>query len=193
MTKDNGVVGAGNSFGEVAMDGNLNGGAGKENNAIYGLPTPPLHFHLLEQTMPFVDHGNDPDPDETKLSRRTRDGRDHQFPEVLYKALISLDNEGRSNIACFYPHGRAFAILDKEAFVQDVLPRFFKQSKFTSFQRQLNLYLFRRINSPGREDHGGYWVRLQVFPTTQERFLTIVFASWIFAASKVLARARAAL
>jgi hypothetical protein len=40
-------------------------------------------------------------------------------------------------------------------FVARVLPRFFKQTKLTSFQRQLNLYGFKRI--PKGLDHGSYY------------------------------------
>jgi hypothetical protein len=56
------------------------------------------------------------------------------------------------------PHGRAFIVLNPQVFVKEVLPRFFKQSKFMSFTRQLNLWGFKRITK-GR-DAGAYYHQL---------------------------------
>ncbi|EQC27602.1 hypothetical protein SDRG_14654 [Saprolegnia diclina VS20] len=40
--------------------------------------------------------------------------------------------------------GKSFDILDIDVFSTSVLPRFFRHSKFTSFQRQLNYFSFRK-------------------------------------------------
>ena len=40
-------------------------------------------------------------------------------------------------------------------FVDHVMPEYFRQSKLTSFQRQLNLYGFRRLTTGA--DRGGYY------------------------------------
>jgi HSF-type DNA-binding len=84
-----------------------------------------------------------------------------KFPQVLYQLLMTLEEQevgGSPFTAGFRPHGRAFAIYDIDAFVRDVMPRWFRQSKFSSFRRQLNLYNFRLIR--GGVDAGSYWVRL---------------------------------
>lgn len=55
--------------------------------------------------------------------------------------------------------GRAFSIRDKDACMERVVPRFFKQTKFRSFTRQLNLWGFTRLEKTGpdsrtwRHDH----------------------------------------
>jgi hypothetical protein len=43
------------------------------------------------------------------------------------------------------PGGKSFLILDVKKFSEDILPNYFKHSKFTSFNRQLNFYGFRKI------------------------------------------------
>jgi HSF-type DNA-binding len=84
-----------------------------------------------------------------------------KFPHVLYQLLMTLEEQelgGSPFTAGFRPHGRAFAIYDTDAFVRDVMPRWFRrQSKFSSFRRQLNLYNFRLIRDGA--DAGSYWVR----------------------------------
>ena len=68
----------------------------------------------------------------------------------------------RTNIAyCIrarQPHGRCFVVHKPKEFVADVMPTYFRQSKLTSFQRQLNLYGFTRITKG--PDRGGYYHEL---------------------------------
>ena len=84
----------------------------------------------------------DPVPD----MRRNRGGVTEPFPEKLHKMLEATDKEGKGDIVGFFSHGRAFAIHQPRKFVSDIMPRFFNQSRLTSFQRQLNLYGFKRIS-----------------------------------------------
>ena len=51
---------------------------------------------------------------------------------------FEMEKEGRSDVVSFLPHGKAFAIHDEEAFVQDVMPRYFANCQLPSFQKQLN-------------------------------------------------------
>jgi hypothetical protein len=53
------------------------------------------------------------------------------------------------------PHGRAFIVKAPQLFVHEVLPKFFKQSKFMSFTRQLNLWGFKRLTRG--MDNGAYY------------------------------------
>jgi HSF-type DNA-binding len=67
------------------------------------------------------------------------------FPDKLHRILEDAENEGNSHIISFFAQGRAFRVHDPDTFVTDIMPRYFTTSRFSSFQRQLNLYGFRRI------------------------------------------------
>lgn len=85
-------------------------------------------------------------------------GTDQTFPVKLHQLLSGTDEDGFSHIVSWQPHGRSFIVKKHNEFVEKVLPCCFRQTKFASFQRQLNLYGFRRITQ-GR-DKGGYYHEL---------------------------------
>lgn len=99
------------------------------------------------------------DPDEATIAnRRTRGGVTEPFPEKLHRLLKDCEERGESDVISFCPHGRAFTVHHVERFCREVMPRYFKQSRLTSFQRQLNLYGFKRIASGA--DACGYYHEL---------------------------------
>jgi hypothetical protein len=59
--------------------------------------------------------------------------------------LMELLSQEDPDIVTWLPSGKAFVVRCPKKFVELVLPRFFKQTRITSFQRQLNMYGFRRI------------------------------------------------
>lgn len=78
-------------------------------------------------------------------------GRPAAFPQKLHTMLTSvpLQDAHLSHIVGFTPDGSAFEIHDTEAFVDAILPKYFKMSSFSSFQRQLQLYNFKRVSKGG--------------------------------------------
>jgi hypothetical protein len=59
--------------------------------------------------------------------------------------LDEAEKEGKEDLVSFLSHERAFAIHKPRYFVSEIMPRYFTTSRMSSFQRQLNLYGFRRI------------------------------------------------
>ena len=88
-------------------------------------------------------------------SRRMRGGVIEPFPEKLHRMLLEVEAAGRADVISFVANGRAFAIHKADSFFKDIVPLYFRQSRLSSFKRQLNLYGFELINTgPAR---GGYY------------------------------------
>lgn len=95
--------------------------------------------------------GNDlPELPSNALSKRGAKVPFHQKLHAL------LDDNPFEDIISWQPHGRSFSIHKPDRFVAEVMPKYFKQSKFSSFLRQLNLYSFTRQRALG-PDKGGYY------------------------------------
>ncbi|CAM9442606.1 unnamed protein product [Ectocarpus sp. 6 AP-2014] len=65
-------------------------------------------------------------------------------PQLFAQKLFTLVEEEDSEIVEWLPDGLAFRVKDIQRFSCEVLEKYFNHSKFTSFQRQLNLYQFKR-------------------------------------------------
>jgi hypothetical protein len=69
--------------------------------------------------------------------------------------LDHMEECGDKSIVSWQPHGRAFTVHKSKEFVALIMPQFFNQTKYASFQRQLNLYGFSRLTHG--PDKGAYY------------------------------------
>ncbi|GFH56937.1 hypothetical protein CTEN210_13413 [Chaetoceros tenuissimus] len=79
--------------------------------------------------------------------RSKRGGCKYPFPQRLFDLLEYIDvrKPELSRIISWCPNGKAFQVHDRKAFEQQIQPKMFNQSKYGSFNRQLNLWGFERI------------------------------------------------
>jgi len=56
-----------------------------------------------------------------------------------------LDDKNNEHIITWLPHGKAFIIYQKKKFATEILTKYFKESKYTSFTRKLNRWGFVRV------------------------------------------------
>lgn len=77
------------------------------------------------------------------------------FPWKLHEMLDDIAKGDDDSIVCWQPHGRAFMVHKPKEFVSQIMAKYFNQTKYASFQRQLNLYGFSRL-SHGL-DKGAYY------------------------------------
>ena len=67
------------------------------------------------------------------------------FPFLLHQLLEKAKHdEAVASIMSWLPIGRGFKIHNKERFMNEIAPNSFSQTRYKSFQRQLNLYGFQR-------------------------------------------------
>mmetsp|Transcript_32675 Transcript_32675/g.55620 ORF Transcript_32675/g.55620 Transcript_32675/m.55620 type:complete len:439 (+) Transcript_32675:177-1493(+) len=78
---------------------------------------------------------------------------DKNFPAKLHRILATPEF---SQIITWMPHGRSWKILSKKMFMSTVVPKYFGQTAFQSFTRQLNGWGFKRLHQSGA-DYGGYY------------------------------------
>ena len=89
------------------------------------------------------------------VSPQMQSSNSFQFPWKLYDMLERAEQDGLQDIVAWQGEKQdSFKVFKPQLFVDKLMPQYFKQTKYKSFQRQLNLYGFTRINEgPGK---GGY-------------------------------------
>ena len=81
----------------------------------------------------------------TANTRHQRDGSGNMggednsslsFPLKLHAMLEDADNDGFSNIVSWQAGDKSFKVHSADRFANEIMPRYFNQTKFKSFQRQ---------------------------------------------------------
>jgi HSF-type DNA-binding len=65
----------------------------------------------------------------------------------LHAMLSDAAKEGTEDIVSWQPHGMAFRVHNTKEFTETIMQRYFHQTHYKSFQRQLHIYGFLRICS----------------------------------------------
>lgn len=79
-------------------------------------------------------------------------GSPQMFPRKLRKML----EEVAPHVMAWNTSGNGFHIFDIDVFTSEVLLKYFRHQNYTSFQRQLNLYKFKKICKGYGPDVGSY-------------------------------------
>lgn len=76
------------------------------------------------------------------------------FPSKLYALLEDAEREGFTNVISWQPGGMSFNVHQQDLFSKAIMQAYFSQTKFKSFQRQLNIYGWKKVQlGPNK---GGY-------------------------------------
>jgi hypothetical protein len=93
--------------------------------------TTPVSSHMIEiETFPgpqFMDNDSD---DDRFISHSV------PLPWKLHEMLDATEKDGLASVVSWLPDQRSFKVYQNEPFVRDIMPKWFRQSKYKSFQRQ---------------------------------------------------------
>ncbi|GMH81757.1 hypothetical protein TrST_g11966 [Triparma strigata] len=93
-------------------------------------------------------------PSSGSFPKTGKRGCPQQFPRKLYDMIDAQTREAegkeepspnRPTCIQWTSNGKAFMITNMETFTASILPHYFKTTKFSSFQRNLNLYGFSKV------------------------------------------------
>jgi hypothetical protein len=73
------------------------------------------------------------------------------FPVKLHSMLDDAERMGNEGIVSWNEDGLSFSVHDPKKFAQKMMQSYFNQTKYKSFQRQLNLYKFERVSKGKRK------------------------------------------
>jgi hypothetical protein len=79
-----------------------------------------------------------------------------QFPWKLHEMLDQVNKDGDDSIVSWLPDGGAFKVHQPDIFTEQIMKDHFNQTKYKSFQRQLNLWGFER-NTKESIERGSYY------------------------------------
>lgn len=106
-----------------------------------GMMYHPQHYYYPYQQQQYMQ----PIDTSEQVRAKKRIYRHESFPEKLHRMLEETEELGRDDIVSFTAEGNAFEIHQPEAFVKEIVPKYFRHNKLTSFRRQLSMYGFRRM------------------------------------------------
>ena len=107
--------------------------------------------HQQDQQQP---HDDDEDHQQQQQQRNT-----NQFPWKLHQVLSDAENNGEDAVISWLPDGKAFCIHNRERFLATIMKTYFSQTKFKSFQRQMNLWGFQKVPKAERRQKDSYFHR----------------------------------
>jgi len=84
------------------------------------------------------------------------------FPFKLHSILENAEKFNKEEIISWLTSGKSFKIHKPKEFADSVMPQYFNQTKYRSFQRQLYIYGFDRIKDKSSDEYGAYYHELFV-------------------------------
>jgi hypothetical protein len=71
--------------------------------------------------------------------------RRQEISNFIMKTYKILEDKKNAHIIEWTDNGNCFIVKNKDLFENEILPKYFKHKKFSSFVRQLNMYDFHKI------------------------------------------------
>ncbi|QLG71040.1 hypothetical protein HG535_0B00780 [Zygotorulaspora mrakii] len=101
------------------------------------------HMNNNNQLLPFRNAVQPAQPATPQQQQSTRHSKTR--PAFVNKVWSMLNDESNANLIHWSDDGKSFIVVNREEFVHEILPKYFKHSNFASFVRQLNMYGWHKV------------------------------------------------
>ncbi len=88
---------------------------------------------------------NLPSQQKRKQLSQQQQQKKSEISNFIIKTYRILEDRSNSETIQWTDKGNAFIVKNKDKFESEILPKYFKHKKFSSFVRQLNMYDFHKI------------------------------------------------
>jgi hypothetical protein len=96
-----------------------------------------------------------------------------QFAVKLHIMLEDADNEGNDGIVGWQHDGLSFSIYKPKEFAEKIMPRYFRQTRFRDFQRQVRPLFYQALQHDLTVQRGSFsWIELVFLRLTIALLLT---------------------
>ncbi len=124
------------------------------NSNLFVVSTFPVIQSDNRSNVMLNNHHADTYSSQSKIDVRSLFGHDEDlaasklpFVWKLYEMLEDVETNGQEDVVSWIDDGSGFKVHHMQTFVDVIIPRYFRQSKYKSFQRQLYFYDFHRVSS----------------------------------------------
>lgn len=99
-------------------------------------------------------HHLDPSSAGETIQNNPRREKSLSFPRKLHSMLEAASQKNFEHVVSWQPGGKSFKVHNPKRFTAEIMKTYFNQTKYKSFQRQLNIYGFERFHHGPNK--GGY-------------------------------------
>lgn len=92
-----------------------------------------------------INQDEDPNRPRVATNPATTSKRSPGFPYQLYAMLEEAERNGFSDIVSWLPCGKILKVHKPKEFEKLIMPKYFNQTRYKSFLKQLNIYKFHRF------------------------------------------------
>ncbi|ONH66541.1 Heat shock transcription factor [Cyberlindnera fabianii] len=83
-----------------------------------------------------------------KASKPQKKSTSKSKPAFILKLWTMVNEPSNQELIKWCKDGKSFVVTNRENFVHEILPKYFKHSNFASFVRQLNMYGWHKVQDP---------------------------------------------
>ena len=136
-----------NSYFDTPNNSNRNNGSNgnRNRNRISRNTTPLYSTDIIRNSIVSSNNNPNYNQNHSNVTIHRRHNQHKTRPAFINKLWNMVNDENNKDLIQWADDGNSFFVKNREIFVHEILPRYFKHSNFASFVRQLNMYGWHKV------------------------------------------------